>query len=170
MAWHDWAEGDILYASDLDEQFTLVTAVLHNITGGQFAADAINAGTIIAVDVVDETHLNYADTINGVGCLQIGKDRANHEQMMVKGTCQATIATVTIQDVTFIYANADCVTAGEPVYSAVPHVYATVYTDDTDYVCDIKEVTTTKCVVQVGPGVDNIVTSQTVYVMVVGNI
>ena len=170
MAWNTWTEGNVIHAASLNENFTLITAVLHSITGGQMAADAINAGTIIANDVVDETHLDYSGTVDGVGVLQIGKDRATHEQMMVKGTCQATIAAVTIQDVTFAYANADCVTGGEPVYSAVPHVIATVYTDDTDYVCDIKVAGTTQCTIQVGPGAGNIIASQTVYVMVVGNI
>lgn len=168
MAWKVWAEGDVLHAGTLNENFTLITAVLHSITGGQMAADAINAGTIIADDVVDETHLDYADTVNAVRCLQIGKDTGTHQQIMVKGTCQATIAAVTIQDVTFVYANADLVTA-DPGFNAVPHVIATVYTDDTDYVCDVKAAGTTNCTIQVGPGAGNIVASQTVYVVVVGD-
>ena len=170
MAYNTWTESDVLYASDLNENFTLITAVLHSITGGQIAADAINAGTLIADDIVDESHMNYADTVLGAGVLQIGKDRSAHEQMMVKGIVTATIQALTITDVTFAYANADCVTGGEPVYSAVPHVIATAYTDDTDYVCDVKAVGTTNCEVQVGPGAGNLVASQDVYIMVVGNI
>ena len=170
MAFNTWTESDVLYASDLNENFTLITAVLHSITGGQIAADAINAGTLIADDIIDETHMNYADTVIGAGVLQIGKDRTTHEQMMVKGIVTATIQALTITDITFAYANADCVTGGEPVYSAVPHVIATCYTDDTDYVCDVKQAGTTNCVVQCGPGTGNLVASQDIYVMVVGNI
>ena len=169
MAFNTWTESDVLYASDLNENFTLITGDLHSITGGQIAADAINAGTLIADDVVDETHLDYADTVVGVGVLQIGKDRTTHEQMMVKGIVTATVQAVTITDITFAYANADCVTA-LPVFSAAPHVIATCYTDDTDYVCDIKQAGTTNCVVQAGPGTGNIIASQDIYIMVVGNI
>ena len=168
MAYNTWTN-QVLYPAPLNENFTLITAALHSITGGQMAADAINAGTIIAADIVDETHLDYADTVNPVRVLQIGKE-TTPAQMLVKGTCIATIAAVTIQDVTFVYGNADCVTGGEPVFTEVPHVIATCYTDDTDYVCDVKQAGTTNCVVQAGPGAGNIIASQVIYVVVVGNL
>ena len=170
MAYNSWAEGQVLSASDLNENFTLITAVLHSITGGQMAEEAINAGQIIAADVVDDTHLDYADTINGVRCLQIGKKTASHQQLMLKGlTAAYTTAAVTIIDVTFVYENAD-IASGVPGYLGTPHVIATVYTDDTDYVCDVKAVGTTDCTIQCGPGAGDIITTQVVRVMVVGDI
>ena len=175
MAFNTWTESDVLYASDLNENFSLVTADLHSITGGQFAADAINAGTIIADDVVDETHLDYADTVVGVGVLQIGKDRTTHQQMMVKGASVITAAATTNTDITITYADADCATAGEPVFTAAPHVYATVVTDlgiaAQDLGVNVVACGTDTCQVNVDlPSTDTFTQDWTVYWMAVGNI
>ncbi len=170
MAYNSWAEGQVLSASDLNENFTLITAVLHSITGGQMADDAINAGQIIANDIVDETHLDYADTVNAVRCLQIGKEAGTHQQLLLKGTGSVVInTTVTITDVTFTYSNADLAT-GDPGYLLPPHVCATAYTDDAAYVVTIKAVGTQSCVLQCGPGTDNITQAQGIYWMVVGDV
>ena len=175
MALNTWTEGDVLYASDLNFNFSSITADLHSITGGQLAADAVNAGTLIADDVVDETHLDWSDAVNGVGALQIGKDRTTHEQMMVKGTSLLTAANTTNTDVVITYANADCVTGGEPVYTAVPHVYVTAYTDvGTDgshAIINVVAAATDKCTVNVDLAAAGTFTENwTLYWMVVGNI
>ena len=176
MAFNTWAEGDVLYASDLTENFSLVTADLHSITGGQIAADAINAGTLIADDIIDESHMNYSDTVIGAGLLQIGKDRTTHEQMMVKGTTLITAADVTNTDVTIAYANADCVTGGHPPYTAAPHVYVACYTDlgtwtPQDLGVHVEACGTTECTVNVNPP-DTLTFTEnwTLHWMAVGNI
>ena len=126
MAFNTWTN-EILYPADLNENMSLITAALHSITGGQMAADAINAGTIIADDVIDETHMNYAATQNAFRCLQIGKLTATHQQIMVKGTSLVTAANVTNTSIIITYNNGDLVPAAGVVFVSVPHVYATVY-------------------------------------------
>ena len=172
MAFNTWTESDVLYASDLNENFTLITAALHSITGGQIAPDAINAGTLIADDIVDETHMNYADTVIGAGVLQIGKDRSTHGQMMVKGTTLITAAATTNTSVTVTYANADCVTGGEPVYTAAPHVFCSVYSDlGTDGGLNMLACGTDSFSVNIDmPGALTITEDWTVYWMAVGNV
>ena len=169
MAYNTWTEGDVLYASDLNENFTLITAVLHSITGGQMAADAINAGTIIDVDVVDETHLDYADTVNGVRCLQIGKETGAQQQLMLKGTALIPVTAATVGTVIFTYANGDLAT-GDPSFNAAPHIYATAVTDDAAYVVAISVAGTQSCLIAAGPsGGGDVVATQVINIMVIGD-
>ena len=172
MAWNTWTEGNVLHAASLNENMSLITAVLHSITGGQMAADAINAGTIIADDVIDETHMNYAATVNAVRCLQIGKDAGTHQQFMCKGTSAITAAAVTNTTITIAYANADLVSDAAAAFLAVPHVYATVYSSlGTDGALNIIGAGTTNCQVNIDlPSTDQFTEAWTVYWMVVGNI
>ena len=175
MAYNTWTEGDVLYASDLNENFSLITADLNSITAGQIADDAINAGVMIDDDVITDGHLDYSDTVNGVGVLQIGKDRTTYEQMMVKGTQLITAADVTETSVEIAYANGDCATAGEPVFLEVPHIYVTAYTDmGTDgahHLIDIVAAATDTCLVNLDiAGATTITENWTLYWMAVGNV
>ena len=173
MAWNAWADGEVLYAASLNENMSLITAVLHSITGGQIAADAINAGTLIADDVVDETHLDYGDTVNAVRCLQIGKKTATHQQLMLKGTSLITAVAATTADVEVAYANADIASGGDPVFIATPHVYVNVYSDlGSDGSINVIAVDTDTCNVRLDvPGAAVEVTENwTLYWMVVGDI
>ena len=175
MAWNTWADGEVLYAASLNENMTLITGVLHSITGGQIAADAINAGTLIADDVVDETHLDYADTVNAVRCLQIGKKTATHQQLMLKGTSLVTAANVTQTDITITYANADIASSGDPVFIGIPHVFLTVYSDmgtlGEDLNLTVQAVATDTCQAHLDvPGAVTITENWTVYWMVMGDI
>lgn len=174
MAYNVWGD-EVLYPADLNENFSLITAVLHSITGGQFAADAINAGTIIADDIVDETHMNYAATVNALRCLQIGKATGTHQQLMLKGTSLLTAANTTNTDVEIAYANADIASGGDPVYLAAPHVYVTVVTDLGDAAQDlginVKAHATDTCLVNIDlPSTDTFTQNWTLYWTVLGDI
>ena len=169
MAWNTWTEGNVLHAASLNENMSLITAVLHSITGGQMAADAINAGTIIADDVIDDTHMNYAATVNAVRCLQIGKETGTHQQLMLQGVGVADTGAYTISEVTFTYADAE-LAVGDPGFIGVPHVFPTAITDDPLYICKLKSINTDKCVILAGPGTGNVVASQAIYVLIMGDI
>ena len=174
MAWNAWTAGQVLSASHVNENFSSITAILHSITGGQIAADAINAGTLIADDVVDENHLDWADTVNGVGALQIGKNRATYQQMMVKGATEVQPVAATVGTIAFTYSNTgyvDCISAGEPVFTGTPCVIATAVTDDAAYIVRVSTADSQSCVIIAGPsGGGNVTETQEIKVVVIGNI
>jgi len=169
MAWNTWTEGNVLHAASLNENMSLITAVLHSITGGQMAANAINAGTIIADDVIDETHMNYAATQNAFRCLQIGKESGTHQQIMLNGTCVADTGAYTISEVAFVYSDAN-LAVGDPAFIGLPHVFPTAITDDPLYICKMKSIGTQSCVILAGPGTGNVVATQAIYVLLMGDI
>jgi len=131
MAWKEWSTGtttEVLYGADLNGNFDyLSSALAGGLTNGNFASGAIGDGNKIANDIVGEQHLNWAAT-TGPRVVQIGKSTAAaYEQFYCKGTSLITAANTTVTDITITYANGDICAAGEPVYTAVPHVKAWVY-------------------------------------------
>ena len=168
MAWNTWTN-EILYPAELNENFALVSSAVNSITGGQMAADAINAGTIIADDVIDETHMNYAATQNAFRCLQIGKESGTHQQLMLKGTCVLEPVAATVTVVTFTYANAG-LAVGDPAFIGIPHVFPTAITNDPNYICKMQSINTQYCEILAGPGTTDIVATQAIYVLLMGDI
>lgn len=177
MAWKEWSTGtttEVLYGSDLNGNFDYLSTLLASgITGGNFAANAINSGNFVANDIVGEQHLNWAAT-TGPRVLQIGKSTAAaYEQFMCKGTSLITAANVTYTDITITFANGDICAAGEPVFTAVPHVTARVYawgTDGPHHVDVVACATDTASIRLDCNGAETITTNHIVYWEAYGNI
>lgn len=131
MNWKEWVTGattEYIYGTHLNGNFDyLSTLMAAGITGGNFAANAINSGNFIAADVVNDSHLNYAATAGAARVMQIGKKAGAYQQFYCKGTSLITAANVMYTDITITYANGDICAAGEPVFAVVPHVKAWAY-------------------------------------------
>lgn len=152
MAWKVWVTTitTVLYASDLNDNMDYLSNLTTNITGGNLAADCINDGSFIDNEVIQENHLDYSDATDGIGVLQIGKDRTTHEQMLVKGTAAMVSNTAVTSTTQIVYfTNGDCCTAGEPVYTAAPHFNAWIYSNDSNIGCYVEAVATDSALLRV---------------------
>ena len=126
--WKEWATGtstETLYGTHLNSNFDYVSAMINKgITGANIATGGIDANTLFAGSVITEGAIDYG-TGDGVGSLQIGKDRTTTGgQMLVKGAALITAADTTNTSITVYFTNGDVCTAGDPAYTAAPHLVA----------------------------------------------
>jgi len=172
--WKTWVEGtqsEILYGADLNTNFKLLTDLANKgIDGNNIANNGIDSGALIASGVVNESHIDYGVS-DGLGVLQIGKDRTTYGQMIVKGTSLITAANTTNTDITIYYSDGDVCTAGDPAFVGTPIVYAVAYTDNTEVNITYKQVATDSMLVNVDLGGTLTFTENwTIYWMAYGNI
>lgn len=171
--WHEWVEGtntEVLYGQHLNACMDYVSALLNKgVTGANVATGGIDAGALIAADIVGETHLDYTRASGG-RILQIGKNTATVTgQMLVKGTSLITAANTTNTDITVYFTGGDCCTAGDPAFTGVPMVWADVYTADKPAIT-IKACATNSCLINVDPAsTATFAADWTVYWCAVGN-
>jgi hypothetical protein len=105
----------------------LSAMVNKGITGANISTGGIDAGALIAANIITQGHLNFAAN-GGVKCAQIGKSTLYTGQLMCKGTAAvASNTTVSNTVVTVYFTNGDGCTAGDTFRAGtIPHVYATV--------------------------------------------
>jgi hypothetical protein len=143
--------GNVLYGTSLNYPFMYVSAMVNKgITGANIANGGIDAGALIAANIVTHGHLSFAAN-GGVKLLQIGKSTAVTGQFIANGVATAAINTLTNTDVTVYFTNGEACTSGEPVYTAAPSVYVTcVYaTPTTAPTITLKSVATNNAVINV---------------------
>jgi hypothetical protein len=149
--WHEWATGtttETLYGAHLNAMGDYVSALINKgITGANIATGGVDAGALIAVDIIGEAHIDHSKA-SGARLLQIGKNTAVTGQMIVKGTTLITAAATTNTDVTVYFTGGDCCTAGDPAFAAVPMVWAEVYTTQKPTIT-VKACATDSCLVNV---------------------
>lgn len=124
--WKEWATGtstETLYGSHLNANFDYVSDMANKgITGANIATGGIDSEALLAGSVVTEAAIDYG-TGDGVGVVQIGKDRTTTGgQMLVKGASLITAANTTNTNITVYFTNGDVCTAGDPAYTAAPHL------------------------------------------------
>ena len=143
--------GNVLYGTQLNYPFMYLSAMVNKgITGANIATGGIDAGALIAANIVTHGHLNFAAN-GGVKLLQIGKLTTITGQFMANGSCVVASNTLTNTDTTVYFTNGEACTAGEPVYAAAPSVYVTcVYaTPTTAPTVNVKSVGTNNAVINV---------------------
>lgn len=124
----------VLYGWQLNNNFWYVSSVINKgITGQNIAVGGIDAGNLIAANIITHSNLNF-NTGGGCRVAQIGKAwTTTAGQFVAKGTQQITAANTTNTDVTIYFTNGDVCTTGEPVYKVAPHLYVTcVYATPTE--------------------------------------
>ena len=128
-----YTAGQVLSAASLNADNVAIAAVLSaGITGDNIAADGISSGTFIADDIIGESHLNWADTVDGVKGMQIGKEANTYQRVYVHGTnAVASVTAANTVTVTITYDDDVCITAGGVVFAKIPHINAYVLTTDT---------------------------------------
>lgn len=145
---------NVLYGTQLNANFSyLETLLKKGITGANIATGGIDAGALIAANIVTHANLNF-NTSGGCRVVQIGKaSNTTACQLALKGVATAAInTTATNTDVTILYSSADVWGAAD-VYKAghTPHVYVTcIYATPTEApLLTLKSVTSGGAVVNV---------------------
>ena len=153
MAWHEWQEGateETLHGSHLNENFDVLSdLVAAGITGGNFATGAVNAGTIIADDVVGDQHLNWGDANYSPKCVKIGGEINTYQQFMCRGIVTVIATTATYTDITVHFSNGVGCVGGEPTFIAAPFATAEVVANTTAYDANIYAIGTDTMIVRV---------------------
>ena len=163
--WKEWATGtstETLYGSHLNGNYDYVSALVNKgITGANIATGGIDVNTLFAGSVITEGTIDYG-TGDGLGVMQIGKDRTTTGgQMLVKGTNLITAAATTNTDITVYFANGDVCTAGDPAYTAAPHVLAGYcITADQNVYYAVKAVATNSMLINVAPAAGTLTFTQ----------
>lgn len=173
MAWKEWQEGattEVLYGAHLNGNFDyLSTALAAGITAGNLAAGCVGA-TAVAADVLGESHMAWADTVNSPKVLQVGKEANTYQQWLVRDTIAVATSTLSYSVVTITYAGAGVCTADEPVFAVAPHVIPMVYTADTTIRCVVSAAGTATaaiCVIREGGALS---TAQVLHYVVIGDV
>ena len=166
---HEWATGtstETLYGTGLNWNFDYVSALVNKgVTGANIATNGIDSEALFAGSVITEGAIDYG-TGDGMGVVQIGKDRTTTGgQMLVKGTAavaSVTGAGTTNTDITVYFTNGDVCTAGDPGFTASPHIGCVyIVTANTEVVYTRKAVATDSCQINIAAtdtvllGVDN---------------
>ena len=175
FTWNEFVTGtntQYVYGTQLNWNFDYVSAMINKgIAGVNIATAGLDSEALFAGSVITEGSVDYG-TGDGMGVVQIGKDRTTTGgQMFVKGTALVTAAAVTNTDITIYFANGDVCTAGDPGFTAVPHVGVKCYTADTAVAYTYKAVATDSMQINVDPGSTATFTENwTVYWDAVGDI
>ena len=124
--WKEFVTGtgtEYIYGTQLNANFDYISAMVNKgVAGVNIATGGIDSPTLFAGSVITEGSIDYG-TGDGVGVVQIGKDRTTTGgQMLVKGTSLITAANTTNTNITVYFTNGDVCTAGDPAYTAAPHL------------------------------------------------
>ena len=167
-----YTAGNVLSAASLNADNAAAYAVLNaGLTGANIAPDGVSSGTFIADDVIGESHMNWADTTDGVKGMQIGKEANTYQRVHAIGTSAvASVTNAAVVTVTVTYNNDVIMTAGGVVFAATPHVIPYVLTSDTAIGAFVVAAGTANATINVCKSDTYLTTAQVLYWKVVGNV